>query len=544
MLRELVASLVHDAWLKTGFSSSPPPIEVTPAARPEFGDFASNIAMIASKTLDMPPRKIAEDLAKHVDPSSFERIDVAGPGFLNVTLSMAAIHDALRDVLHGGTRFGESEMGTGIRMQVEFVSSNPTGPLTVGHGRQAVLGDVLASLYAQLGYEIEREYYFNDEGRQIDLLAESVWSRICQQRGMDVAIPEEGYHGEYLIGIARDISQSESLGDTLDASTLETLRRQAVKRMTTLIRRDLEKLGVGFDSWFSETLLHRRGDVDRALETLREHGGTYEKDGAEWLASEDHGGKKDSVLVRSDGRPTYLLVDIAYHLDKKRRGLEEVIDVQGADHQIEQDNVLTALQILGVPASFLRYAVHQFVSLRENGEALRMSTRAGRFVQLSELVDELGSDIVRYFMIARRPSTHLEFDLDLARQESLDNPVTYIQYAHTRIASIFRKAAVTSVGDPSDLDLAPLDQPIEREMIRQLDAFPNLIFQAATEFAPHLIAEYALSLSRSFHAYYADHRVLCDDPRISTARLALIEGLRLVLHRCLTILGMSTPEVM
>ena len=544
MLRELVASLIHDAWLKAGFSSSPPTIEVTPATRPEFGDFASNIALIASKTLNIPPHKIAEDLAEHAAPSSFERIEVAGPGFLNVTLSIAAIHNALRDVLHRGMHFGESEIGVGIRMQVEFVSSNPTGPLTVGHGRQAVLGDVLASLYARLGYEVEREYYFNDEGRQIDLLAESLWSRICQQRGIDVAIPEEGYHGEYLAEIARDVSRSESVGNTLDANTFEMLRREAVKRMTALIRRDLEKLGVGFDSWFSETVLHRRGDVDRALEALRERGGTYTKDGAEWLASEDHGGKKDSVLVRSDGRPTYLLVDIAYHLDKKRRGLDEVIDVQGADHQIEQDNVLTAMRILGVPASFLRYAVHQFVSLRENGEALRMSTRAGRFVPLSELVDELGPDIVRYFMIARRPSTHLEFDLDLARQESLDNPVTYIQYAHTRIASIFRNAEVASVGDPSEIDLAPLDQPIEREMIRQLDAFPNLICQAATEFSPHLIAEYALSLSRNFHAYYADHRVLCEDPRTSAARLALVEGLGLVLHRCLTLLGMSTPEVM
>ncbi|MBN1858777.1 arginine--tRNA ligase, partial [Candidatus Bipolaricaulota bacterium] len=401
-----------------------------------------------------------------------------------------------------------------------------------------------ASLYAQLGYEVEREYYFNDEGRQIDLLAESLWARICEQRGIAVPIPEGGYHGEYLIPIAAELAQAESVGDSFDDATHATLREQAVMRMTAVIRHDLDQLGVHFDSWFSETALHRRGDVDNALQTLREHGGTYCRDGAEWLAAEAHGGQKDSVLVRSDGRPTYLLVDIAYHLDKRRRGLDEVIDVQGADHQIEQDSVLTALRLLGFPESFLRYAVHQFVSLREGGQTLRMSTRAGRFVQLSDLTEELGPDIVRYFMIARRPSTHLEFDLDLARRESLDNPVTYIQYAHTRISSIFRKVPEGTIRNLSAVELAPLAAQVEREMIRQLDAFPDLVRQAATEFSPHLIAEYALSLSRSFHAYYADHRILGVEERTSAARLALIEGLRLVLHRCLTLLGMRTPEVM
>jgi len=544
MLRELVASATRTAWLRTGYPSPPPAVEITPAARPEFGDYSSNIALVASKALGKPPREIAAHLVEHLETEHFDRIEIAGPGFVNFTLSPASVHDALRSLLRCGPEFGKDDCGAGTRLQVEFVSSNPTGPLTVGHGRQAVLGDVLASLYGQLGYKVEREYYFNDEGRQIDLLAESLWSRICEQRGESVSIPDGGYHGEYLIPIAAEIAASESLGDELDAATHTTLREEAVRRMTNVIRGDLDKLGVRFDSWFRETTLHGRGDVDAALQALRDREGTYVEDGAEWLAAEKHGGQKNSVLVRSDGRPTYLLVDIAYHLDKRGRGFDEVIDVQGADHQIEQDNVLTALRILGVPASFLRYAVHQFVSLREAGQVLRMSTRAGRFVQLSDLIDELGSDIVRYFMIARRPSTHLEFDLDLARQESLDNPVTYIQYAHTRIASIFRKADLETVDNLPEADLAPLHEQVEREMIRQLDAFPELIRQAAAEFSPHLIAEYALSLSRSFHGYYTDHRILGEDERTSTARLALIEGLRLVLLKCLKLLGMSAPEVM
>lgn len=544
MLRELVASLIQTAWCAAGYDLPPPDADISPAARPEFGDFSSNVALVAAKAVAKPPRELAAQLVDTLDDPRLERVEIAGPGFLNFTLASSAVHDALRHVLHRGSNFGRNVEGKGTRLQIEFVSSNPTGPLTVGHGRQAVLGDVLASLYTELGYDVEREYYFNDEGRQIDLLAESLWARICEQNGTDVPVPDGGYHGEYLIPIAAELASAVTFGDRLDEATREKLRNEAVQRMTGVIRRDLDKLGVRFDSWFSETLLHRRGDVDQALQTLRDHGGTYCRDGAEWLAAEKHGGQKDSVLVRSDGRPTYLLVDIAYHLDKRRRGLAEVIDVQGADHQIEQDNVLTALRILGFPESFLRYAVHQFVSLREGGQTLRMSTRAGRFVQLSDLIDELGPDIVRYFMIARRPSTHLEFDLDLARQESLDNPVTYIQYAHTRIASVFRKAPPEAIGDPSGLDLRPLTEQAERDMIRQLDGFPDLIRQAAIEFSPHLIAEYALSMSRSFHAYYSDHRILGDDATTSAARLALIEGLRLVLHRCLTVLGMGTPEVM
>ena len=544
MLREFVASAIRTAWLRAGNPLPAPDIEITQPARPEFGDFSSNIALVASKIAGKSPRELARHLVGALDASQFEQVEIAGPGFLNFTLAPSAMHDALHHVLRCGSSFGRDTSGNGVRLQIEFVSSNPTGPLTVGHGRQAVLGDVLASLYAQLGYEVEREYYFNDEGHQIDLLAESLWTRICEQRGLTASIPEGGYHGEYLIPIAAELADAESIGDSFDEATHAALREESVKRMTDVIRRDLDQLGVRFDSWFSETTLHHRGDVDDALRTLREHAGTYCKDGAEWLASEAHGGQKDSVLVRTDGRPTYLLVDIAYHLDKRRRGLDQVIDVQGADHQIEQDNVLAALRILGLPRSFLRYAVHQFVSLREDGQTLRMSTRAGRFIQLSDLIEDLGSDIVRYFMIARRPSTHLEFDLDLARRESLDNPVTYIQYAHTRISSIFRNAPTQAIRDFSEVDLTPLAERAERELIRQVDAFPDLVRQAATEFSPHLIAEYALSLSRNFHAYYSDYRILGDDERTSSARLALIEGLRLVLHRCLTLLGMQTPEVM
>jgi arginyl-tRNA synthetase len=299
---------------------------------------------------------------------------------------------------------------------------------------------------------------------------------------------------------------------------------------------------VKFDNWFSEAQLHDRGEVEAALEALKKNNGTYEKDGARWLKAEDNGGIKDSVLIRADGRPTYLMVDIAYHMDKYRRGFDRVIDVQGADHHVEQSCVAAGLRILGYPEDFLSYAVHQFVSIVEGGKTLRMSTRAGRFVLLRDLTSELGPDVVRYFMVARKPETHLQFDLDLARAESLDNPVYYIQYAHTRIASIFRKS--NEMSNPQDADLSPLKAQPELNLIKQLDSFPQVVEEAALHFAPHLLAEYALELARSFHAYYADYRILGETKALMEARLALLTAIQNVFRRSLEILGMSTPEIM
>jgi len=562
-LETLISAAVSSAY--RGAFGEPPPSNksvVRPTDRPEHGDFSSNLALVAASNAGLPPRDFAERLVQQLETSdagaSFREVRVAGPGFVNFFFQPTAVQAALSHLLRHGNRYGHSDLGKGESLQIEFVSSNPTGPLTVGHGRQAVLGDVLANLYGRLGFDVQREYYFNDEGRQIDLLAQSLWVRHRELLGEAHAIPEDGYFGDYLVDIAQDLQHEvesnvpivsfEAFTD--DARTF--YRRKAVERMTARIKDDLKKLGVRFDHWFSEATLHDAGKVDAALEYLKAAGGTYEQDGAVWLKAEEHGGVKDSVLQRSDEEKsyTYLMVDIAYHISKHEREFRRVINVQGADHHAEQSCMKAAMRILGYDVDWLSYAVHQFVSLKEGGETLKMSTRAGRFVTLRDLIDELGSDIVRYFMISRKPEAHLDFDLDLARSESLDNPATYVQYAHTRIASIFRNAESPFAKQQLDevgwtqIDLTPLIEPEELHLIKTLDRFPALVETAALSFAPHLVADYALQLARSFHAYYDRHRVLTDNEPLTRARLALLRGLSLVLRESLAILGVNAPEEM
>jgi len=547
MLKLLIENLLIAAWKQLELPAVA--MEVHPSERPEFGDFSTNLALVGARVAGLPPRELAERLVQKLPEDAFSKLEIAGPGFINLFLHPSTIQAALRGILKMGDRFGCSKRLVPTSMQIEFVSSNPTGPLTVGHGRQAVLGDVLASLYEALGYTVHREYYFNDEGHQIDLLAESLWVRHRELYGETHDIPEDGYRGEYLKDAAQQLEdqlRGTSAYIRFPSFTDEAkdfYRREAVGRMTAIIKEDLAKLGVEFDEWFSEATLHQKGKVTAALEQLEAKNGTYERDGAVWLKAEENGGVKDSVLIRSDGRPTYLMVDIAYHVNKHERGFDRVIDVQGADHQVEQSCVKTAMRILGYPEDFLDYAVHQFVSIKEGGQIARMSTRAGRFILLRKLVNELGRDVVRYFMVARKPESHLEFDMDLARAESLDNPVYYIQYAHTRIASIFRKAGALTI-DPAKVDLSPLQAKAELDLIKHLDRFPEVVEEAALEFAPHLLTDYALGLARAFHAYYTEHRVIGEDESLMAARLSLLSAIQTVFHRSLSILGMSAPEAM
>lgn len=542
MLKSSVREWLASAW--EGLGLPPVAVEVSPSDRPEFGDFSSNLALVGAKVAGVPPRELAARLSASLDRGGLSRAEVAGPGFVNVFLKPEVLHGALKELLQGGGRPllpARAEQG---RLQIEFVSSNPTGPLTVGHGRQAVLGDVLASLYAALGYEVAREYYFNDEGRQVDLLAQSLWARYREALGEASEIPEGGYHGDYLVGMGRDLKDRFGAQfATFDARTAKHLKEEAVSRISATIKDDLAALGVRFDRWFSEADLHRSGEVAQALEALRSAGGVYEREGAVWLAAEKHGGVKDSVLVRSDGRPTYLLVDIAYHINKRRRGFDRVIDIQGADHQTEQSSMKAAMRILGFPEEFLTYGLHQFVSIKEGGEAARMSTRAGRFILLHDLLDEVGRDVVRYFLVARKPESHLEFDMDLACAESMDNPVYYVQYAHTRIVSIFRKAQAEET-DWETVDLSPLAAREELDLIKEVDRFGEVVEEAALGFAPHLVAEYTLGLARTFHAYYVDHRVLGEPLPLMTARLALLRGVQSVFRQGLEILGVTAPEAM
>ncbi len=519
----------------------------------EYGDISSRIAFLLAKELRRPPQEIAQDLAVAVSHPDIAAAEAVG-GFLNLQVRPEALRRILREVIAEGERYGEWDLGGGKPFQVEFVSSNPTGPLTVGHGRQAALGDALANLFSALGWDVTREYYLNDEGRQIELLARSLWVRYRQALGEDVSVPEQGYHGDYLVPIGKELAwEWGNRYPEWTPEAAEVFRRVAVERMMAMIHEDLAAIGVSFDVWSREGDLHRRGLVREVFESLREKGAVYEKDGAYWMRSTAYGLARDPVLIRSDGTPTYLMVDIAYHVDKYRRGFARVVDVQGADHIEEQQQVKLALRILGYPEDFLHYCVHQFVTLKGREGIERMSTRKGRFLRLKDLIDELGRDVVRYFMVRRKPEAHLVFDMELAKKTSMENPVYYVQYAHTRIASIFREAekngelprdfGTRHASWVAEMDLSPLADPDELTLIKELDRFPDVVRKAAESYGPHLLCEYLEELAGIFHPYYNRVRVL-GQGKATPARLALLHALRTVLRKGLSLLGVSAPEVM
>ena len=546
-LEALARAAVADVLKRLSLPSPPGEIPLERPEKAEYGDISSRIAFLLAKELKRSPQEVARDLAERVSHPDFSRAEAVG-GFLNLHVRPEALRKILREILAEGESHGDWSLGEGKALQVEFVSSNPTGPLTVGHGRQAALGDALANLFSALGWKVTREYYLNDEGRQIELLAQSLWARYRQAVGEEVPVPEGGYHGDYLVPIGAELARE--WGDRYPEWTpeaAEVFRRVAVERMMGMIHEDLAAIGVSFDVWSREGDLHRRGLVREVFEALRGKGAVYEKDGAYWMKSTAYGLSRDPVLIRSDGTPTYLMVDIAYHVDKYRRGFARVIDVQGADHVEEQQQVKLALRILGYPDDFLHYCVHQFVTLKGREGIERMSTRKGKFLRLKDLVDELGRDVVRYFMVRRKPEAHLVFDLELARKTSMENPVYYVQYAHTRIASIFREAeksgeAVTRE-EARSVDLSPLKDPDELTLIKELDRFPDVVRKAAENFGPHLLCEYLEGLAGIFHPYYNRVRIL-GQGEATPARLALLWALRTVLAKGLALLGVSAPEVM
>jgi len=544
-LEALVQEAVRGALDRLGLSP-PEEIPVDRPSRADYGDLSTRVCFLLGKEARRPPQTLAQELAQTLSPHPAFREVQAVQGFLNFFLRPETLHGVLREILAQGLAYGKGTEGQGRRLQVEFVSSNPTGPLTIGHGRQAALGDVLANLFSELGFEVTREYYLNDEGRQIELLAQSLWARYRQALSDPQPIPEGGYHGDYLIPIGEELAQK--FGNAYpqwNAEAKAVFRAEVVPRMLRLIEEDLEAIGVRFDVWTREGEIIRKGLVNEVLRILREKGAVYEKDGAIWLSSKAHGLSRDPVLIRSDGTPTYLMVDIAYHLDKFRRGFDWVVDVQGADHVEEQQQVKLALRLLGLPENFLSYCLHQFVTLKGAEGIEKMSTRAGRFLRLKDLVDEVGRDATRYFMVMRKPESHLVFDFELAKKQSLENPVYYVQYAHTRIASVFREARARGEM-PEDLlsvDLSPLSDPDELRLIRELDRFPDVLRLSAFDFSPHLLCEYLEGLAGIFHEYYARVRIL-GQGEATPARLALLAALKLVLFRGLSILGVSAPEEM
>ncbi|MDV2503215.1 MAG: arginine--tRNA ligase [bacterium] len=560
-MRERVRTVVMEALGEAVFGGEPPPSEaealvVEQPKDASHGDMATNAAMVLARPLGRPPRELAEAIQPHLAAHSdfFESVEVAGPGFINFRLAGSLLRDEVRAAVAAGPEYGRSNVGQGRPVQVEFVSANPTGPLHVGHGRGAAVGDVLASLLEAAGFAVHREYYINDVGTQMELLGRSTYSRYCQALGRDEPLPEDGYQGAYLADIARQLVERDGpvhLGEDPEA-ILPAFTAFAAESILRGIEADLRDFGVLYDRWFSEQGLFETGRVDRALQALEKAGYLYERDGARWFNSSALGDEKDRVVVRETGRPTYLAGDIAYHQEKYERGFEIAIDVWGADHHGHVPRIKAAMKALGRDPEAFHVVLVQFVTLLRGGEPVSMSTRAGEFVTLREVMDEVGRDAARFFFLMRRSDSHLDFDLELAKQQTSENPVYYVQYAHTRICSILREARAREVAmpDAASTDLEALRLVEERALMVTLLRYRDLVADAAEAYEPHRLVFYLQELAAQFHQYYnlgntdPAARVLGPDAAVTAARLVLAQAVRQVLANALELLGVAAPEAM
>lgn len=560
-MRERVRTIVMEALGEAVFGGEPPPSEaealvVEQPKDASHGDMATNAAMVLARPLGRPPRELAEAIQPHLAAHSdfFESVEVAGPGFINFRLAGSLLRDEVRAAVAAGPEYGRSNVGQGRPVQVEFVSANPTGPLHVGHGRGAAVGDVLASLLEAAGFAVHREYYINDVGTQMELLGRSTYSRYSQALGRDEPLPEDGYQGAYLADIARQLVERDGpvhLGEDPEA-ILPTFTAYAAESILRGIEADLRDFGVLYDRWFSEQGLFETGRVDRALQALEKAGYLYERDGARWFNSSALGDEKDRVVVRETGRPTYLAGDIAYHQEKYERGFEIAIDVWGADHHGHVPRIKAAMKALGRDPEAFHVVLVQFVTLLRGGEPVSMSTRAGEFVTLREVMDEVGRDAARFFFLMRRSDSHLDFDLELAKQQTSENPVYYVQYAHTRICSILREAQAREVAmpDAASTDLEALRLVEERALMVTLLRYRDLVADAAEAYEPHRLVFYLQELAAQFHQYYnlgntdPAARVLGPDAAVTAARLVLAQAVRQVLANALELLGVAAPEAM
>ncbi len=551
-IRDEIAELV-DAAAKAAQAAGEVPAVVLPApaverpSRPEHGDYASNLPLQLSRAARQNPMQLAETISKHISRhAAVGEVSLASPGFINIRLAEAWLAEQVNTVLSQGEGFVRSEMGGGRRVQVEFVSANPTGPLHVGNGRWAAIGDSLSRTLAAAGYEVEKEYLINDAGTQSQVFGDTVFARYQQLFGKDVEIPPEGYPGDYVVEVAQEIKHE--LGDRFLGAT-ETpveLRRLAADKMIGRIRDDLFALGVSYDVWFMESSMFEESDTYQvAMQHLRDRKAVVEKEGAVWFASSTLGEEKDNVLIRSNGAPTYFASDIAYHYDKFfKRGFDQVIDIWGADHQGHVSRVKTAVQSLGVEEGRLEIIIGQLVGLKRGGETVRFSKRAGEIITLREVIDEAGADACRFFFLQRSADSQMDFDIDLAKRQSTENPVYYVQYAHARSAGIMAQAALRGLGhDPGDVSL--LRHEAELTLLRKMLLLPELVESIAQNHEPHHLPHYALELATAFHDFYEKCRVLDEaEPDMTRARLRLIAAAKIVLASALGLMGMSAPEKM
>jgi arginyl-tRNA synthetase len=545
-LRDSLISLLRQGVAAVASERADAPIELERPKQAQHGDFATNVALQHARALKRNPREFAQALVASLPASdAVEKIEVAGAGFINIFVTAAARQSVVTKILTEGERFGRSDARRGERVIIEFVSANPTGPLHVGHGRQAALGDALARLVECQGAAVTREFYYNDAGQQIENLAISVRARAKQLLGGHEAFPEDGYRGDYIVELAQ--RYLDEVGH--DLGDIDSIRRFAVAELRREQDRDLKAFGVAFDNYYLESSLYTNGRVEATVDRLVSAGKTYERDGALWLKTTDYGDDKDRVMKKSDGAYTYFVPDVAYHVTKWERGFKTAINVQGSDHHSTITRVRAGLQAvgLGIPPAYPAYVIHRMVTVMRGGEEVKISKRAGSYVTLRELIDEAGRDAVRFFLVSRKADSDFMFDIDLARSQTEENPVYYVQYAHARIASVMRQAGIAPDEARevlADASLAPLRGPYEEALLRRLAAYPSELALAAKECAPHAVTAYLKELAAEFHSYYNAERFLVEDLAVQRGRLALVAATGQVIKNGLAVLGISAPDRM
>ena len=550
-IKEILAQSIKDAAQRAIESGTVkdgelPSVVLEVPPQKEFGDFATNFAMQAARSLKCNPRMVAQAVVDNLNCAYIDKTEIAGPGFINFYLKQDWIYSLLSNILAQGDAYGDLKQENPEKIQLEYVSANPTGPLHVGHGRGAAVGSALANLMKAAGYNVTREYYINDAGNQIENLAASVNARYLALMGVECEFPENGYHGVDIIDTAKRIVKiyGDKFMQMEEEERLHEFKTLALKEKLAALKEDLQAFNVDFDVWFSEKTLHDEGRIKAACDYLLERGHMYEKDGALWLKSTEYGDDKDRVVIRDNGIPTYLAADIAYHRDKFERGFDHVINLWGADHHGYIARMKAAVGSLGYKPEQLEVLILQMVSLYRNGELVKMSKRTGQSVTLNELIEEVGTDAARFFFIMRSIDSQLDFDLTLATEKSSDNPVYYVQYAYARICSILRQIADENIAIDDKAPLASLTAEVEINLIKKLGEYPELIAAAAKERAPHRVAHYVYELASLFHSFYNQCRILGVEPEVQQARLLLVIAVQHVLKHALNILGISAPERM
>ncbi|MGW8312416.1 MAG: arginine--tRNA ligase [Desulfuromonadales bacterium] len=548
-LRQQISSALQACFDRNTLHSGViPVVQIEVPGNPEHGDYATNLAMTMARSEKKSPRQVAEALVKQLGVCEFlSKVEVAGPGFINFTLTPSCWYEVLKEIATSGAKFGTSQFGQGRKVQVEFVSANPTGPLHIGHGRGAAVGDAVAAILEATGYEVQREYYVNDAGNQVATLGRSIWMRLREQLGEHILFPDDGYQGEYIRDLAGQLRKE-------DPAVAQLEEQEATKRCSAFgvgkildwIAEDLRMFGITFDNWFSEQSLYDRNMVDIELAKLSEKGLSYEQDGALWLRTTQFGDDKDRVLIKSDGSPTYFASDVAYHMEKFDRGFDRVIDVWGADHHGYVPRMKAVVAGLEHPPEDLEVLLIQMVNLLRDGQPFTMGKRSGNFITLREVIDEVGSDACRFSFLMRRSDSQLDFDLELAKRQSNDNPVYYVQYAHARVCSINRNAVEQGVvlEKAENIDLAKLTLAEELALAKHLARYPETVSGAAENYEPHRVVYYLQELAAQFHSYYNRQRVLVEDKATTQARLFLLNGVKIVLANALGLLGVKAPEQM